>query len=192
MKRRFNPQMYVFFGLIVAVLIAGGYALSKDRGNETGAPAPSAGAMSTFSGEDLGFSFKYPSSYTLEKREIEISGALATYLTLMQKDIVLPEAGEGPPGITVAVFPNVGNLELSAWLSTMTNAAPTPSGGWDFTELEVDGEEAIAYTSTGLYESDNVAVVHGGRVYVFSAAWLTRDDQTLRDLDAVLRSVAFK
>ena len=191
MKRSFNPQILAFLGLLLAVIVAGWYVLSKPSAEAPEGPGPSQSQMSRFEGTEFSFSFSYPSSYLLEKREIEIGGSMATYLTLMQKGVVLPEAGEGPPGITVAVFPNREQKALADWLQGMTNAAPTPTGGFDFAEMEVDGEEALAYTSTGLYESDNVAVRHKGNIYVFSAAWLTRDDQTLRDLDAILRSVDF-
>lgn len=188
MKRTFNPQLIAFIAVALAVIAVGVYVFS---GAEVNAPAQTNNQpqLSTFADEGLSLSFTYPSDYELEKREIEVSGALATYLTLIPAEYVPPESGEGPPTITVAIYPNPRGLPLADWLAGMTNAVPTPAGGRNFSEATVDGREGLVYTSTGLYESNNVAVASNGNIYVFSAAWMTREDRTIAELDALLRSV---
>lgn len=188
MKRTFNPQIIALIAVALAVVAVGAYVFS---GAEVQAPTQTNGApqLSTFEDESLPLSFSYSQEYALEKREIEVGGVMATYLTLIPADYVPPQGGEGPPAITVAVYPNPAGKPLADWLAGMTNAAPTPTGGWDFSEATIDGRDGLAYTSTGLYESDNIAVASSGNIYVFSAAWMTREDRTLKELDTLLRSV---
>lgn len=191
MKRTFNPQLIAFIGLAIAVVAVGVYVFSgaKLEAPQQVAKGTTETQRATFSDDSLSLSFTYPSDYELEKREIEVSGATATYLTLIPAEYVPPQGGEGPPAITVAVYPNPQGKPLADWLAGMTNAAPSPTGGWDFSEATIDGREGVAYTSTGLYESDNIAVAGNGNIYIFSAAWMTREDRTLTELDALLRSV---
>lgn len=191
MKSKITAQHVAFAGLVAAVLIAGWYVIDAER---VDAPTrqPADAQTSTFDGGELHFSFAYRDTYTLEKREIEVDGVLATYLTLTPKGSVVPVAGEGPTGLTVVVFPNPRGIGLADWLQSMNNTGVMPTSGWDFAEAVVDGKDALAYTSTGLYESDNVAVSHKGAVYVFSGTWLTREDQTLKDLNALIQSVDLK
>lgn len=191
MKSKITAQHVAFAGLVAAVLVAGWYVLDAE---DASAPTieKESDASSTFASPELNFAFSYPDAYALEKREIEIDGVLATYLTLTPRGVAVPAAGEGPTGLTVAVFPNPRGVGLADWLQSMNNAGVVPTSGWDFAEAVVDGKDALAYTSTGLYESDNVAVSHKGAVYVFSGTWLTREDQTLKDLDMLIRSVDLK
>lgn len=188
MRRKFNPQRIAFFGIVLAVIVAGVYVFSDQ--DAITPPAPNnEGQQSTFSDDTLSLEFSYSEEYALEKREIEVDGALATYLTLIPSTYVAPQGGEGPPALTVAVYPNRSGKPLADWLASMTNTAPSPTGGWDFQEATVDGKAALAYTSTGLYESDNVAVAANGMIYIFSASWMTREDETLSALETILRSV---
>jgi hypothetical protein len=190
MKRTFNPQPIALIAVALAVVAVGVYVFSGAKLEAPQQAEQNGGAeLSRFEDKELSLAFSYSPDYTLEKREIEVGGAMATYLTLIPADYVPPQGGEGPPALTVAVYPNPQGKPLADWLAGMTNAAPTPTGGWDFSEATIDGRDGLAYTSTGLYESDNVAVAANGNIYVFSAAWMTREDRTLNELDTLLRSV---
>lgn len=153
---------------------------------------PTATAPLVYDSVQDGITFSYPAHYTLQLHELDITTMTGKYLTLIPSEAQIPVGGEGPPSITVGIFENPQKTPLADWLKIITNGAPMPASGWDFAEGTVAGENAIAYTATGLYESDNVAVAHGTRVYLFSASWMTRDEATLKDLEFLLQSVRFK
>lgn len=151
---------------------------------------PVQSSLVAYRSDEHHIAFDYPDTYTLESHDFDITGVEGVYLVLMPKGVTLPEGGEGPPTVTVSIFKNPTHMPLGDWIQKQSGMIPA-SGGWDYTETKIGGEEAIAYTSTGLYESDNVAVAYGERVYVFSASWLTREDQTLKDLALILPTVTF-
>jgi hypothetical protein len=143
-----------------------------------------------YQNQTLGVTFKYPTSYQLQERDIEINKAPVHFITLAQTTDV-PQGGEGPTAMSVTVFTLDKPVPLADWLHSMQNLTPAPTGGYDYQETTVAGEPALAYSATGLYESDNVAVARGNRVYVFSVTWLTRQDPILKDFDNLLKTVSF-
>ncbi len=148
--------------------------------------------VSRYDSEQHGLSFSYSDRYKIEERDIEVNGTMAHFITLTRKDEVAPENGEGGPAINVAIFSDLGEKPLADWLSGITNSTPMPTTGWDYQEGTIAGETAIFYSSTGLYEADNAAVARDGKAYLISAGWLTREDQILKDYDALLQSLTFK
>ena len=190
MKRTpITTQHVVLAGLLAAFIVTTWYVLDVRPAHAPASESTPTAKTSTFESDELHLSFKYPGTYTLVKREIDVNGSLATYLTLTHTGETTPEAGEGPTGLTLAIFPNPKNLDLADWLHSMNSTAPTPTSCFDFAETRVDGNDALTYTSTGLYESDNVAVSHKGAIYIFSGSWRTREDQTVKDLGALITSV---
>ncbi len=113
-------------------------------------------------------------------------------LVLLPKGYVAPEAGEGPPTISVASYNNAEGLPLEQFVLS------EPRTNWDLIVDEratrpttAGGEPAIWYHYSGLYEVDSVAVAHGDRVYVFSGDWLDPKDQIRADFNNLIKTVQF-
>jgi len=172
---------------LVVILGFGAWYIQKNKTEEgpnvvieTGKP---------YSSDTHKIAFTYPAKYDLTERPLDIEDMKGTYIILNPNDVQVPVGGEGPPGITITVFENQKNTPLADFLQKATGNTPSPTGGFDFQETTIASKSAIAYTSTGLYESDNIAVANNGKVYIFSASWMTRDDQTLKDLGSIISSV---
>jgi hypothetical protein len=185
-----NRNWTLLIGIVVLAVIAGGmYYWQKSKPADT--PAPVTTTPVVYDSSTDGLSFSYPSSYKLDEHQLDITTMKGKYLTLTPKNVQVPQDSEGPPGLTVEIFENPRNTALADWLKEITSGTP-PVEGASTTSIAVAGEPGIKYQATGLYESDNVATKHGTHIYVFSASWLTRQDQTLRDLDTLLSTVQFK
>ena len=110
----------------------------------------------------FGFRIVVPSGYTIEPFGTKsATPAPLDVLELWQKaDFVnrtsLPET---PPIISIAVYNNAKRLPLTQWKGELSRN--------DDRSLTVAGQAAIAYTSTGLYESDNVLFSNPDGRYVF-------------------------
>ena len=186
-----SPIKKIYLAVAVLLLCAGAFALWVYPGIQTSTETPpTESSLTLYTNADYKIAFSYPDTYTLESHDIDITGMEGVSLVLMPKGVTLPEAGEGPPTVTVAIFKNLTQIPLAEWIQTVSGMIP-PTDGWDYTEVSVGREEAIAYTATGLYESDNVVVARGGYIYLFSASWLTREDATLKDLATLLSTVSF-
>ena len=175
-------------GLVLIGLVVGWYYLAMKKPEVA---QPTGGQVTTekYESGTHGVSFSYPSTYAVEERDLEINGTNGHFIPLMRKADVVPANGEGGTAMTVAIFNNRQNVPLADFLQNLKSLTPEPTTGWDYTEASVAGKEGIAYSGTGLYESDNVAVAGTGKVYLFSTSWLTREDQILKDFDALLKSV---
>ena len=183
----------LFSGVLVLALAAGGYLyfsgydFSWIGGMVMGAPQDDR-MLSYSSGE--GYSFKYPDTYELSARTEAVGGEVWHTTALMPRDHELPRGGEGPPGITVSSFSNAEGLPLEQFLRTESKANFALSDQ-RVKQATVGGKPALAYTYSGLYENDAVAVVANGKVYVFAAGWLQANDRTRADLRAILETVTF-
>jgi hypothetical protein len=186
-----SPQKRVWLvvGIVAILALVGAFHYYK-RSQQVVTPTEAVTSI-VYSNVADGVTFSYPSTYALETHELDIEGMKGKYLTLTPADIELPDAGEGPPGITIEIFENKKRISLEKWLESNTHGTSALASHWKPDEQVVGGEKGITYTASGLYESDNIAVSHGEKIYVFSASWATRDDQTLKDLQSVLTSVQF-
>lgn len=182
----------ILLSILILVLLGtavyAGMRYFSDGGKE---PVVTLPTENTYQSEGAGVSFKYSDSYELQERNLTINNEMVRVITLLQKGVVIPEGGEGGTAITVAIFEEKEPISLTDWVHSMTNTFPVPTDGFNYQEIEIGGEKALAYTSTGLYESDNIAVSKNGKVYVFSASWLTREDQILKDYSKLMTSVSF-
>jgi hypothetical protein len=129
----------------------------------------------------VGVMFDYPTKYVATSTHV----GEGHVIVLLPQGYVAPEAGEGPATITVQQFSNAEGLPLATFVRNepMTNFGLS-SG--ETTDLVVDGQLALGYSYSGLYENDAVAVAANGSVYVFSAA-----DDTRAELPALLQTVKF-
>jgi len=183
------------WALVVAVLATGAYFLlsrpaASVPGGNSATTTPQTG-LQQYSSED-GYSFMYPASYELSSRTEGNAERQWDVLVLLPKGYVPPEAGEGPPAISLSVFPNTEGLSLEQWVQgdarsnwklIVDERASRP--------MTVDGESAIWYHYSGLYEVDSVAVAHDGKIFLFSGDWLDPQDAIRADFNNLIKTVQF-
>jgi predicted Zn-dependent protease len=156
-------------------------------GNNNTNPA----SAQTYSSDENGISFNYPSGYTLEERKQTFEGEGMAVITIMESDFVIPEMGEGPPSIAIIIVPNTDNLSLEAWIKQKSISNYQLSDE-KLSSTTVAGKPAIAYTHSGLYETDAIAVEHEGKIYLMSAGWHDAASATRTDFQNLLKTVQFK
>ncbi|MBF2079691.1 MAG: hypothetical protein IGR76_14515 [Synechococcales cyanobacterium T60_A2020_003] len=93
---------------------------------------------------------------------------------------------ELPPNITVQVFENPDQRPLTDWKSELSSPDVQP--------LQVGEQEAIAFSSTGLYEHDNVVVSTPDGKYVlrFSVGYFDANDPMRQDFQDIVSSLTFQ
>ncbi|XHX77908.1 MAG: GUN4 domain-containing protein [Stenomitos frigidus ULC029] len=112
----------------------------------------------------FGFRTLSPSGYIITPSETKPSTKPAVPLQVLelwqQADFMNRESlPEAPPIIRITVYNNVKQLPLTHWKGELSRKDDRP--------LTVAGQTAIAYSSTGLYDSDNVLFYSPDRRYVF-------------------------
>src|SRR3989344_9504144 len=115
-----NSKMLLGVGAVVVLglLVVGGLTLSNPAAEDPATNGGGNGAeevdLTTYSSNELGISFDYPASYTLESHEDGTAERAWTTLVLVESSILAEyeSASEGPPSITVQVFDNVEAYEL--------------------------------------------------------------------------------
>ena len=186
----------ITIGVVVLVVLAGGawfgsrYLVSKLDG--TGGVQTSQENMLQYSGEE-GITFMYPNTYTITSRTEGNAERQWDVLVFLPKDYVAPEGGEGPATIGLSIFDNPEQMELEQWIKgdARSNWKLAAEGSM-LAGTTMGGYPALAYQHSGLYETTVVAATVGGKIYLFSAGWLTPEDQTLRDLGNILPTVLFE
>ncbi len=177
----------VLIACAAALLLVGGYIVFQGNFFQEGEEEASG-----LKYEKHGVSFSYPAQYVLEERtQGNAERAYQTVTLVNRSDLPAPEGGEGPTAIAVEIFENPEEYDLPAWIRGMSHSNFKLSRDEALTEVEVSGEPALRYSWSGLYEADAVALLHGGRVYLFSGTWMTAKDGIRKDFEALLNSVSF-
>ncbi len=141
--------------------------------------------------EELGLSFSYPKSYTLTTRHDSFRGTEIHVLTFINASTTIPDMSEGPTAISVIGIPVPENTNLEQWVRGASISNFNLSPDKTFSQTTVDGEEAVAYRHTGLYESDAVAVKHDGKIFIFAGSWMDMEDAIRTDFKNLVLSVKF-
>lgn len=193
----------VTYVLIVVALIVGGYFfITHSIDNPVNEQE---GQWATKTDQEIGFQFEYrdePNGYLLTDLNWDASTQLPDprfvkgYQLILKSDYEsyaqIEGAHEGPPNITVAVFENQFNQSASMWVdanpifSQIQVARTEPDR-----DAVVGGTNAMRYLADGLYLNDVVIVAHGGRIYMFSGAYLEEGSQIQRDFQPFLDSAKF-
>ena len=190
----------ILMGIVaLAVLAGGGYYLynsaTPETPENTDGNAEEEVVLTTFSSDELGLSFDYPASYTLETQADGNEERSWTTLVIIEASIreeyEASGAMEGPPAITVQVFENIEGYELEEWITTTSYSNYKLATDEVLLEGEVGGEPARAYAYSGLYENNSIVVAHEGKIYMFTVSWLTQDDKNIYDFGNLLESVNF-
>ena len=159
---------------------------------------PAARSQSGYVNERFGFQFYYPDDgYVLDTSRADlptdaISGLMGVIQIWRAEDFAAHTSATPPmeqsPTVTISVYSNPGREPLADWQARLS-LQPTQDQ-----ELTVGGRPAIAYTSTGLYEYDNVLVTSpdGLSVIHFSVGYLGADDDIRDGLDGVVTTFQFE
>lgn len=121
-------------------------------------------SQNTYKSQPLGVSFEYPEGYVVDKTNEQpdtgtetLRGALEVW-TLADSKAIQTNKFEGtelPANVSISVYRNPNRLSLREWVKSRSNYFISPK---NYTQQQVAGQKAIAFQSTGLYESENVAL----------------------------------
>ena len=191
-----SKQILIGFAVLVVLAVGGfyfyNYSPAPEPDNTNGTPEEDV-VLTTFNSDELGLSFDYPASYTLETHADGNDERNWTTLVLVERSILeeYEGASEGPPSITVQVFNNIENYDLEEWITTTSYSNYKLATDDTLLSGEVGGEPARAYAYSGLSENNAVVVAHEGNIYLFAVGWLTQDDKNINDFGHLLESVSF-
>ena len=183
--------------IIAALLVVAGLgaaylvSLNDHRAYQEVATTTPQAELNQYSSEE-GVSFSYPTNYGLSSHHEGNAERGWDVLVLLPKGYVPPKDGEGPPTISMSVFDNPEGTALDKWVTGDSRSnwkLAAQNGGLG--SLTVGGEPALAYKYSGLYETDAVAVMHKGKVFLFQAGWMTPQDTIRSDFLNLLATVQF-
>lgn len=200
----------ILASLLIIIAFAAGTLFSNQRAVDQITPAQDNERLAqndrvkqndtaTYASTELGIQFEYtvyPNGYVLqriEKRASDDENLLGSLLLMRQTDLdeLLEsiEGREGPPTISVLVFDDVDNMQLSEWLAANNGFTNFSEQGVE--DITIGGEDAIVYNWEGLYNGQTAAVMMGSRVYVFTGNYTDPSDGRLDDFEDLLESVRF-
>lgn len=182
--------VWILVALVVAV---GGFMLLSDKVMRVPAPDNN-DATEQYVNETYGISFEYPNTYQL--REIEVGNAERAHYSITLADAEalrnLPEAGEGPPSITVDIFQNdIDGLSVDMWLKNSNNSNFKLSPDDVIEPATLGGEPALSYTWDGLYRGKSTVATHRDSIIMVSGQFMTPEDQIVKDYEQVISSLTF-
>lgn len=181
----------IFIGLLlVLVLGVGGYMAWQNTASQNPEPVTEV-EDNEYHSAQYGISFTYPDTYNMTEHDAGTGERMTHSVVLIDKGFQPMQDSEGPPAIAVTIFENPENLSLENWITTTSYSNYKLTTDETLRATTVGGRPALAYTHSGLYETDAVVVMNNGRVYMFTAGWLTAGDQTRADLQTILSSVEF-
>jgi hypothetical protein len=208
MKRIFPIRLLTLL-VIGCSSITSAASIQKVNLAETSAPTPIAQSTSSpnsplrkptpqsqnvYPSARFGFWFEYPNGYVVdssnENRQPKPGepwqGTIEIWKSTDYQAIKTPnfKGGELPPNISISVYSNPNRLPLSHWKDNLS------IGSSGTRAMTVAGQEAIAYTSTGLYEFDNVLLSSpdGRRVIRLSRGYLNASDPSRQAFQQVISS----
>jgi len=158
---------------------------------------PNPQSQNVYPSAKFGFRFKYPNGYVVdnshENRQPKPSetwqGTIeiwknADYRAIQAQNF---EGTELPPNISVKVHSNLNQRPLSYWKDTLS------IGSRNARAITVASQNALAYSSTGLYEFENVLLSSpdGRRVIHLSRGYLNASDSSRQAFQQVVSSFRF-
>ena len=185
MSLRYIATIGIFFALLV-----GGFFVVKDRIVSQGSDQNSTEEL-FYSNAAYNISFSYPSAYILSEMEVPGNEERAHYaITLMRKeDMPLPEAGEGPPSITINVYQNNSDVQTAEEWIRNSSESNVRLGEGVLTSTTISGLPALSYRWSGLYEGTTIVRAQPDFVYAFTVTYLEMGAPIVQDFVAIRDSV---
>ena len=145
-----------------------------------------------YSNSEYGISFKHSAAYAVEEKEVGNGERRHYAITLIDKNWLAnpPEAGEGPPAISIDIHQNnLDKLSVENWVRSMSfsNFKLSPDG--KISTVSVAGTQASYYHWDGLYQGESYALAHRENIVVFSTTYNAESDQIRKDFAQVLSSL---
>lgn len=165
---------------------------STRGGEDTPTTASGAGGdTEVYASTTQGVRFIYPDRYMLEERS-QGTGARRHHVITLMREVGLPppQNGEGPVSITIQIFP-VSGQTVQSWITSAQESNFQLSPDDMLTTTTVAGVAGLRYRWSGLYEGESVALLRGGRVYVFSHTWMEPGRELEDDFEKLIDSVEF-
>lgn len=181
----------IVLGLSVAFYSLNTYIYHEKQGDGAGFSLESAKNTKSYASSVYGLSFTYPDTYVLSETDAPGSAQRHHHaIVLIPKGALpLPEAGEGPPSITIDIYQN--NLDkqtTEGWIRN-TSASNFKLGEGILTETTISGLPALSYRWSGLYEGTTIALARMNWVYVFTVTYLEIGAPIVQDFVAIRDSV---
>lgn len=178
---------YASVTVILAALLLGGYYLYVRGVGRLSAN------LTAYQNSTYGISFKYPDTYALQAREVGNGERYHYSIVLIDKVALanLPQAGEGPPTITIDIFQNnLDNLFVEEWIRNTSDSNFKISLDGILTPTRVGGADAVTYFWDGLYRGQSVVLAHKGNILMLTVTYNASSDQIRADFSQMLSSVA--
>jgi hypothetical protein len=148
--------------------------------------------MERYTSEEYGLSFSYPESYELSEHEGASAREHAIVL-IRKEDLPLPEAGEGPPAITIIVYANNANpLTTEAWIRSFAASNFNLSQEQRLSTVTIDEKSALSFRWSGLYEGTTIAIARPEWIYTFNVTYREPGEDIVQDFVTVRESVSIR
>ncbi len=201
-KNTFSPPETVFGVLVLVVLVATGFYIAGGGifgiatggiSNDKKETVDIVSGLKTYRGEQYGIRFKYPGGYFLSENNTGDGHRYAHAIVLTDSDPrVIPQNGEGPTSITIAIFQNnLDHYTTEQWIRGNNNSNFKLSPDGMLQEVAVGGERGLGYRYSGLYEFDSVVIARPENVYMFTVSWMDERARMRKDFTKLLETVTF-
>lgn len=186
--------------LIISVLavigigiVAGMYLPRSQNGTTSTSTTASERPLKTYYDERYGIAFNFPDNYDVQEHDSTGAGAKHHTIVVGDKGALAgaPANSEGPPVITIDIFPNPGNPGAEKWIKATNESNYKLSPDGVLTATKVAGYDAIAYVWDGLYRSTTIVFPHKSQMYMLSVGYNSPTDQIRQDFPKVVASIQF-
>src|SRR3989344_2985256 len=188
---------YFFLALSALLLLLGAYLYTTSSDKSYGdalvvIASEDNGHTLTFLSRPLKLSFSYPVAYNLS--EFEVTSTLPNHPAIVLTPVSalpLPKDGEGPPTITIQIFPkSTDGQSLESWIATTTASNFQLLDG-SLVPVTISGVPAVRYHWRGLYEGNTIAFIHGPNTILLSGMYLSPEDPIVSDYESLVSSLRF-
>ncbi|MBX4191899.1 hypothetical protein KW798_00200 [Candidatus Parcubacteria bacterium] len=145
----------------------------------------------TYTSNELGVTFDYPASFDVSYYKEGNAERQWQVVTLLPKGYTPPKDSEGPPSIAITMFDNPEGTPLQQWIEGNSMSNFKLGTDQSLKPTTVGGEQGYRYLYGGLYETDAVAVAHGGKIYLLTAGWQTPQDPIRAQFQDLYTSLKF-
>jgi hypothetical protein len=167
-----NSNKRLAQGLLLSLLVGTAIACQPQSSSPTASSSPTdvpdQASNQTdrriYSSDRFNFQFNYPNEYVLISTRFPSAteeGVIENIEIWSQQDYTAIYAGENqitelPPNVTIAVYENDQQISLEDWVRTTNRFGVLAE---TFEASTIADQEALSFTSSGLYENENVVVL---------------------------------
>ena len=184
-----NYNNIVAIGIFFALLV-GGFFVVKDRIASQDSDKNSAEEL-FYSNAAYNISFSYPLAYILSEMDVE-GGEMRerrAIILMRKEDMPLPEAGEGPPSITIDIYKNNSEAQTAEEWIRDSSESNFKLGEGVLASTTISGLPALSYRWSGLYEGMTIVRAQPNFIYAFTVTYLEMGAPIVQDFAAIRDSV---